>query len=1170
MTNGTASSAVSSIERAAQFIADALAALLPFVGTNDASGEPIRLLVRQLGWELPGPVPSSLIALRPSIAALAENSARASALLEKARSGDEPSIEETAVILTALVAALGKTITDLSQLNGKLASELPPAFISATQINQKFSARLLDTLFIEAALKRIPAAVHALRLLGIFEISEQEADPTSSQPAFIFRQIHWERIPQFFEKPSDVFEDAYGWGTPDLKLEPLLDALAAMASAHGIYDYPSKGLIAAVAPGVDPKTADIERSFEMPIIDAGLFKVITGVTSIPKASPGEIQGLAVALFITGGTTKIEIPLTTTVSLIISGSLEGSTTIALVFRPGQTLTVISDFDGTHSPVTGGELNAALSFKAPSETEPLTLLSIPGGSRFELHAGFARGGFIVGGGAPPDFVFELGIDQGRFILGGGQGDGFLNQILPSNGIRSDFQLVVGFSFAHGIYFRGSASLEIQLPIHVSLGPIEIQALYLLLAIRDGKLPLEISSMIRANLGPLQAVVERLGVMATVDFPPDGGNLGPINLGLGFKPPNGIGLSLDTGVVKGGGYLYFDFDKEEYAGVLELSFSGIVTITAIGLLTTRMPDGSKGFSLLIIISVEFGTGIQLGFGFTLLGLGGLLGLNRTMRLDALTEGVRTGSINNIMFPRDVVANAPRIISDMRTFFPPEEGKFLIGPFAKIGWGTPTLVSVSLGIIIEIPGNIAIIGVLRVALPADDAALIILQVSFIGAIEFDKKRIFFFASLFESRILYITLEGEMGLLIAFGDDANFVLSVGGFHPRFNPPPLPFPSPRRIAFDIIHTPTALIRVEGYFAVTSNTVQFGAHADLRFGFDDFGIEGHIGFDVLIQFSPFYFIAEISASVSLKAFGVGLFSIRLRFSLEGPTPYRAKGSGSISLLFFEISADFDITWGESRDTSLPPIAVILVLKGEFEKMDNWRALLPAGNNLLVALRKFDAPANTVVLHPVGTLRISQKAVPLDLSIDKVGNQKPNDAKHFSVSVSSGGLGKKGDAQEQFAIGQYQDMDDATKLSRPAFQLQNGGIELSVTGQDVNSSRVAKRIVRYEEIIIDNNYKRFVRRFRTLASALFVHFLKGASVSQSSLSQHYAQQRQPFVEKITVKDEAYAVAFQSNNQAFNGTATFSSEASAREFMQQQIALDPNQSGTLHVIPQYEVMS
>ena len=47
------------------------------------------------------------------------------------------------------------------------------------------------------------------------------------------------------------------------------------------------------------------------------------------------------------------------------------------------------------------------------------------------------------------------------------------------------------------------------------------------------------------------------------------------------------------------------------------------------------------------------------------------------------------------------------------------------------------------------------------------------------------------------------MGLLVAFGDDANFVLSVGGFHPRFSPPPLPFPGPRRISFSILSTPVS-------------------------------------------------------------------------------------------------------------------------------------------------------------------------------------------------------------------------------------------------------------------------------------------------------------------------------------------------------------------------------
>ena len=224
--------------------------------------------------------------------------------------------------------------------------------------------------------------------------------------------------------------------------------------------------------------------------------------------------------------------------------------------------------------------------------------------------------------------------------------------------------------------------------------------------------------------------------------------------------------------------------------------------------------------------------------------------MRLDAIMEGVRTGAIESVMFPHDVVANAPRIISDLKAFFPPEQGAFLIGPMAKIGWGTPTLVSVSLGVIIEIPGNIAILGVLKVALPTEDEAILVLQVNFAGAIEFDKKRLYFFASLYDSRILFITIDGEMGLLVAFGDQPNFVLSVGGFHPAFKPPPLPFPSPQRISISLLDTSVARIGVQGYFAVTTNTAQFGAQAELFFGFSAISVEGHLGFDALFQFSPF--------------------------------------------------------------------------------------------------------------------------------------------------------------------------------------------------------------------------------------------------------------------------------------------------------------------------------
>ncbi|MFO7679610.1 MAG: DUF6603 domain-containing protein [Chloroflexota bacterium] len=1022
--------------------------------------------------------------------------------------------------------------------NAGAATGLPAPDV--TQFANELPQRLLEYL-IARNLEILPGAADVLDFIGVLKRTSQNVgsvDP--AKPPFTRRELHFDKLTDFLQDPLNYLNATYGWGSPGFNGLTLLNKLNSLLAQAGV---PAVLDTVAVPPVLDVFFVEIRPKTD--VNPRGLSIRIADSFNVDQTAPFEQDDY-----------KVEVG--------FNADLQVGTEI--IIQPNDAITLIppsGEFKGdAFIKFTGGKENG----------EPYIILGQTGGSRIEARQFVAR----VGAGfawrtdrGEGEFSILGEIKKGKIFIGMDGADGFLAQLLSGLKIESDFDIGLGFSTKDGVFFVGSSTLDIQVPLHVSLGVLELNALTISVGFSADGFPIGLGVDIKAMLGPLQAVVEQIGLEALLKLSENRtGNLGPVDVAFKFKPPKGAGLSLDVGVVKGGGYLFFDPGRGEYAGALELSFAGIVTVKAIGLITTKMPDGSSGFSLLIIITAEFGTGIQLGFGFTLLAVGGLLGLNRTMRLEALTEGVRTGALESVMFPKDIIANAPRIISDLRTFFPPENGKFLIGPMVKIGWGTPTLISISLGIIIEIPGNIAIVGILKVALPVEEAALIVLQVNFIGAIEIDKKRIFFFAALFESRVLFITISGEMGLLVAFGDDANFVVSVGGFHPQFNPPPLPFPNPIRVSLDIINTGLYRITVSGYFAVTSNTVQFGAKAELSLGFSAIKIQGHIGFDVLIQFSPFYFIAQISASVSLKVFGIGLFSIRLSFTLEGPTPWRARGTGSLSLLFFDVSADFDITWGDAKDTSLPPVVVIPLLKAEFEKPDNWRASLPAGNNLLVSLRKLDEEAEGLVLHPVGTLQVRQKKAPLDLEISKLGSQKVSDANRFTLAVE-GSLSKKADLEDQFAVAQFQDMDNAKKLSIPAFQRQHSGVDLSISGQEMASSLAVKRIIRYEEIIIDNNYLKHVVRFKLYFSGLFTHFLKGASISQSTLSKSYQSKLKPYEEAITVQQEAYAVAFQQNNQAVNGQ-TFKSEAQARDFMQQVIKDDPNMFDSVHVIPQYEVMS
>jgi hypothetical protein len=523
--------------------------------------------------------------------------------------------------------------------------------------------------------------------------------------------------------------------------------------------------------------------------------------------------------------------------------------------------------------------------------------------------------------------------------------------------------------------------------------------------------------------------------------------------------------------------------------------------------------------------------------------------------------------MFPTDVVANAPRIISDLKAIFPPKEGTFLIGPMAKFGWGTPSLITLSFGLILEIPpGNIAILGILKVALPEEEAALIQLQVNFVGILDFEKQLLSFDASLFDSHILFLTLEGDMAVRLKWGDNPVFVLSVGGFHPAFQPPPLGLQSMKRITVSILDLDWARIRIENYFAVTSNTVQFGAHASLFFGVDGCNINGQVGYDVLFQFSPFYFNAQISGSLSLEVAGFDLLSIDLRFSLEGPSPWRAKGTGSISILFFSVDVNFDVTWGDPVNTSLPPVHVMPVFLAEVNKQENWKALPPPSTNLLVTLRKLD-PA-LLVLHPFGALTLSQRALPLNLTLDKLGTQKPDDVNRIDVTkaVSGSDTLPITPVNEQFAAAQYQQMSDAEKLSRPSYQQMKSGVTIGAAGGP-QSSKMTRRQIAYEITIIDKEPVRPLFLLKAI-SGLFHNFLSGSAVARSSLSYQTKTQFQPYADKVTVGPEGYTVASVQNNKAFDAGSTFSSEAMAVDYMKAHVTADPSLTGALHVLPNHEV--
>jgi hypothetical protein len=1119
---------------------------------EELSGGRARVLLAELGLQLP-PSADGVAGFGSAIDNTVNSAKQLSGLISKLVTAiDSENIGNITGTSLELAQTIINTIKGIDAISASIkalsgATGIPVAVLD--DFADKLPRRLVDFLIVRN-LDLAPIIPEIIEFVG--GIERKIGNPGSVNPTlpeFTEHQFNLDKLTRFIQSPTDSLKALYDWGDNSFNGSKLLPVLQEL--------FGSAGFPAIIDDSVSPNVLDFVIGELVPKLDVapkGIEIKLVKKLEIDRSVP----------FKTGGDSQLE--------AVIKSDLEAGTSITL--QPDDGITF-------KPPAASANGDYGIRFHAgKADGTPFIIFGQPAQSRLEVKEfvleALTKLNFGSGAAAKAPFVIAGEIKGGKLIIDPSGADGFLNKLLSGIKVENEFNLGLGFSSSQGLFFHGSSVLEIRLNIHLSLGPVDVNGLYLSFGIEDKKFPIGLATDIKASLGPLTLVVENFGVKALLSVPDDRkGNAGPLNFEIGFKPPKGVGLSLDTGIVKGGGYLYFDPDKEEYAGVFELSLAEIVTVKVIGLITTKMPDGSKGFSLLLIITAEFGSGIQLGYGFTLLGVGGLLGLNRRMLTEPLASGIRTGAINSIMFPRDPVANAPRIISDLRTYFPVYEGKFLIGPMVKIGWGTPTLISIAFGLIIEIPGNIAIIGVLRIALPEEHIPLIVINVGFIGVVEPDRSRLWFFASMFDSRILFMTLEGDMGLLMDFSDNPNFVLSVGGFHPQFNPPPLPFPNPRRIHIDVLRSPVARITAENYFAVTTNTVQFGCRAEIVYGIDGFNIHGSFSFDALFQFSPFHFIIEISCSVGMDVFGIGLFSVCLRFSLSGPAPWNARGSATLSidlwLFSIDISVNFDITWGEADNPKLPAIKAVPLLVAEYNKANNWAANIPANISLSVSLRKLDTDVEKLVFHPLGTLRISQKAVPLGIKVDKVGNNPVNDAHLFSLQVASPGLKKNSDERESFAVAQYQEMSDADKLSRPAFQEFNAGVNLAFDGKQLGSSKVTKRIVRYEVKVNDVDGKHHAFRWFDKIGTLFVHWLGGSAISYSEMSHAKKRAMVPTLleERVKMTQPGFVVAGVSDNKPFV-PQVFSSEAQAQDFLKSEILNNPGVTDEIHVIPKFETTS
>jgi hypothetical protein len=662
----------------------------------------------------------------------------------------------------------------------------------------------------------------------------------------------------------------------------------------------------------------------------------------------------------------------------------------------------------------------------------------------------------------------------IVSGAGADGFIRRSLPAGEVRADFDVGLSYElFENELRFTDGSKLTVVLPLGQEI--LGVRIVYLTLEIApltegdDTHVRIETSASLSIKWGPFTSAIDRIGLEILVPPPKDAAGNRDWRRGFAFKPPTGVGFAIDTTAVSGGGFLFFDRQNEEYAGILQLEIVEEFDLKAIGLIST----GDEGFSILAIASVEFTPGWQLIWGFTLEGVGLLVGVNRSMVLEALRTGVRSGTLDSILFPDDPVRNAPKIINDLRAVFPPTSGRHVFGGLLFISWaGLKSSFRLKLGVVLELPPpvKLTILGQLEITLPSKKLGVVLIRTDIVGVWDQAAKSISVDAALRDSKVGQFPLTGELAVRGNWGTRKVFIFAAGGVHPAFNPP-AELPQLKRLQIALGTGDNPRLRLLGYLAVTSNTFQVGARAELFARKSGFSLEGWAGIDALFEFDPFVVVVDFSAGVTIKRGSRVLFSLTLKATLEGFTPVRVDGKVKFKIFLVKVSIPVHLKIGESRDAVLEDIDALAEVLAALRDPNNWAGELTGTRAALVTLS--DAPADKLKVHPLAALSVRQQVVPMGVEIQLFKNATPSGARRFditTVEVNGVAVGHR-PVQEFFAPAQFFDMSDDEKLARPSFEELPAGV-IADDGGLKHGAAVSSEVT-YETIVIDKPDNRPVR-------------------------------------------------------------------------------------------------
>ena len=414
-------------------------------------------------------------------------------------------------------------------------------------------------------------------------------------------------------------------------------------------------------------------------------------------------------------------------------------------------------------------------------------------------------------------------------------------------------------------------VVIPVHASFGPIYIDQIDVAFDTTTAAISIGIDGSVSIN--GLSVGLDELAVLIPLT------HLGqPSDWSLDLQ---GLAVGFDSGPVQiSGGLRKNPGPPIEYDGMLSATIAGI-GLTVVGAYS-RPTDAQGGYtSLFMFVSL----GLPLGgppFAFVT-GLGGGFGYNRELLvpsdLNQIPSFLLVAAIDD-----DSLANDPlSALMKMSQQIPARRGAFWIA--AGVRLTTCELINsvVVVSIALERGIDIEVLGVSRMALPTESAALVSVELALRACFNSAEQMLSVQAQLTDNSYLFsrdCQLTGGFALVIWYGQ-GQFVVTLGGYNPVFVKPPQ-FPDVPRLGFNWSVGSLVVIKGGAYFGVTNSCVMAGGSLSATASIGPVSAWFDAYVDFLVSWDPFAYEfdigVEIGASVSVTICFFGCVTIGITLSL----------------------------------------------------------------------------------------------------------------------------------------------------------------------------------------------------------------------------------------------------------------------------------------------------